>query len=75
MSRLVTLLGYGVIAAWAVVLEVAARLSRRSRPESRGPATFGDVLDTALRPWPVRVVVLAGWLWLGWHLFARVNWR
>jgi hypothetical protein len=72
VTRFLTLLGYGVIAACGVMLELAAR---RSPARSRRVATFGEALDTALQRWPVRVVVLAGWLWLGWHLFVRVDWQ
>ena len=68
MTRLVTLVGYGVLALCAVGLEAAARRSRRR-------ATFGQALDAVLRRWPVRLALLAGWLWLGWHLFVRVDWR
>jgi hypothetical protein len=67
MTRLVTLAGYVAIVAAAVALEVGAR--------RRGRATFGDALAVTLRPWPVRLVVVAAWLWLGWHLFVRVDWR
>ncbi len=68
MSRLVTLVGYAVIAAVAVALELAARCTHRL-------ATFGEALATVLRTWPGRVAVQAGWLWLGWHIFVRVHWR
>ncbi len=68
MSRVVTLVGYAVIAAAALVLEVAAR-------RSKGVATFGEMLSIGLRRWPLRLVLLVGWLWLGWHLFVRVEWR
>lgn len=68
MTRLVTLSGYAVVAVWAVVLVAAAHRSPR-RPR------FGAVLDAVARHWPFRVLLLAGWLWLGWHLFARVDWR
>jgi hypothetical protein len=67
MTRLVTLAGYALIAAGALGVEIAAR--------RRGGRTFGDALAVILRPWPVRVVVVAAWLWLGWHLFVRVDWR
>ena len=68
MTRVVTLLGYGAVAVWALALELAARRSGRL-------STFGEVLDAVVRRWPVRVALLVGWLWLGWHLFARVDWR
>ena len=68
MTRLVTLLGYGLIAACALGLELAARRSARL-------ATFGQALDMMLRRPAIRVALLAAWLWLGWHLFVRVDWR
>jgi hypothetical protein len=68
MTRVPTLAGYVALAIAVLVLELAARRSERL------PA-FGDVLDVVIRRWPWRVAVLAGWLWLGWHLFARVEWR
>lgn len=67
MTRLLTLVGYGVVAVCALALELAARRSGRL-------STFGDVLAAVLARWPVRVAVLAGWLWVGWHLFVRVDW-
>ena len=66
MTRLVTLAGYAVIVAAAIGLEIAAR--------RRGGAALGDALAVVLRPWPARLVVVAAWLWLGWHLFVRVDW-
>lgn len=68
MTRLVTMLGYAVLAVCALGLEVAARRSGRL-------ATFANALSLALRRWPLRVVLQASWLWLGWHLFVRVDWR
>lgn len=67
MSRLVTLIGYALLVAVAIGLEIAAR--------RRGSGTFGDALTLTLRWRPARVVLLAAWLWLGWHLFVRVHWR
>lgn len=67
MSRLVTLAGYAVLVATALGLEWAARGGR--------VASFGGALGIVLRSWPARVVLIAAWLWLGWHLFVRVDWR
>ena len=67
-SRGVTLVGYALIAMAALALEVTARRSRRL-------ATFGDAVTLLLRHWPVRILVLTAWVWLGWHLFVRVDWR
>jgi hypothetical protein len=68
MSRIVTLAGYVAIVSVALGLELAARQGGRV-------ATFGEALGGALRPWPMRAALIAGWLWLGWHLFVRVDWR
>jgi hypothetical protein len=48
-----------------IVLEILAR-----RPGSRIP-TVGQWLGYLMRPKIGRVLVLAGWWWLGWHYFAR----
>jgi hypothetical protein len=66
MSRTVTLLGYAVLLAVAVALEAGAR----RRPH--GP-TAGRALRLLLGPPALHVLALAAWLWLGWHLFARVH--
>lgn len=68
MSRTATLVGYTVIAVCAVAVEVAGRRGRRGAPLSQ-------VLSTALGRRPVRLALLAAWLWLGWHVFVRVDWR
>ena len=66
--RSVTLTGYVLIAAVAAGMELVARRSGR-------PCLPGDALDAVLRHRPLRVLVQAGWLWLGWHLFVRVDWH
>lgn len=68
MTRLTTLLGYAAIAVAIIVVEAAARRSRRM-------ATFGQAMDLVLGVRLVRLLLLASWLWLGWHLFVRVHWR
>jgi hypothetical protein len=67
MTRALTLLGYAVIVVAAICLEITAR--------RRGRGRFAAALSVALRWWPLRVLLLAGWLWLGWHTFVRVDWR
>ena len=59
MTAGLTLAAYAAVVVAAVALEVAAR-----RREA-----------AALRIRPVRVALLAGWLWLGWHVFVRVDWQ
>ena len=67
-SRAVTLVGYGILALAAVCVEVSARGSGRV-------GTFGQAVAALCRRLPLRLLLLAGWLWLGWHLFVRVDWR
>ncbi|HET6832628.1 MAG TPA: DUF6186 family protein [Acidimicrobiales bacterium] len=67
MTRAVTLLGYALLVVAAVGVEVAAR--------RRGSGTLGDALTLTLRWRPARFVLLAAWIWLGWHLFVRVDWQ
>jgi hypothetical protein len=63
------LVGYSVIACAIVALEFTAR-RRRSQFEvptlARAVAT---VTQSRLGKW----LVLAGWLWLGWHLFVHAH--
>lgn len=68
MTRLVTLIGYFVIAVCALAAEIAARWTRRM-------ATFASAVSLAGSRRPSRLLLQAGWLWLGWHLFVRVDWR
>jgi hypothetical protein len=50
-----------------VGLEIAARLGHG--------ATLASAVARLVRPWPVRLLVVAVWLWVGWHAFVRVDWR
>jgi uncharacterized protein YqcC (DUF446 family) len=62
----VTLAGYLVLVAAFLAVELAARRTARVRP-------MRPTLEAILSHRPVLVVVIAGWLWLGWHLFVRVH--
>ena len=64
-TRAITITGFAVAVAAMIVLEILAR-----RPGSRIP-TVGQWLGYLMRPKIGRVLVLAGWWWLGWHYFAR----
>jgi hypothetical protein len=56
---------YVFLAAVGGVLQLLS-LRRRS-----GIPSLGDLLTRAMRTRPGRVGVLAAWLWLGLHFFAR----
>lgn len=64
-TRAITVGGFVVIIAAMVILEILGR-----RPSSRIPA-LGEWLGFVMRPRAGRAVILVGWLWLGWHYFAR----
>lgn len=67
MTRHQTLAGYAFIALAVAAYQWAAR-------RQRDGATF-ERFVTRLATWrPTRWPLLAAWLWLGWHLFARADW-
>jgi hypothetical protein len=68
MSRTVTLWGYVVLAAAAVAYQTAGLVLRRT-------ATFGQALKRLTRIPAARPLVLAGWLWFGWHTFVRGSYQ
>jgi hypothetical protein len=65
VTRAATLVGYALILVAAVATEARAR---RGGPPARLAALLRALGDHGL----ARFLLLAGWLWLGWHLFARV---
>jgi Family of unknown function (DUF6186) len=65
VTRAITLAGYVVIVAAAVVLEMRARRT--------GRATVADALALVMSSRIGKVLIIAAWLWLGWHLFARAG--
>jgi hypothetical protein len=64
MSRTVTLWGYAVLAVAAIVYQAAGLLLRRT-------PTLGQALRRLTKMRAGRPVVLAVWLWFGWHTFVR----
>jgi hypothetical protein len=58
--------GWGLLAAGALVLWVVSH-SARGTAVAR-PSVVLTRLATG--PW-LRIVLLAAWMWTGWHLFAR----
>jgi Family of unknown function (DUF6186) len=68
MTHAQTVAGYVVLAVTIASVQLVGW--RRGRP-----APLGRILAT-LATWPpTRWPLLAAWLWLGWHLFARTDWR
>ena len=64
-SREITIAIWIAIAALVVGFEVLAWTKRRLI------APVAAVARLAVRPVVGRVVVSLGWMWLGWHVFAR----
>jgi Family of unknown function (DUF6186) len=63
--RGITIVGFVAVIAALVLLELLGR-----NPRTRIP-TLGEWLGYVMRPAAGRVLILLGWLWLGWHYFAR----
>ena len=68
-TRDITIVGFVAVVASLVVLEVLAR--RKQSPIPR----LGEWLGFVMRPRAGRALILLGWLWLGWHYFARLTAR
>lgn len=64
MSRTITLVGYGLIAAALVAGQVAGLMSDRI-------PTIARVISLVASRRPARWLLLSAWLWAGWHLFVR----
>jgi hypothetical protein len=66
MTRAVTVAGFVVLATAIVGVQIAALRGAHV-------ATVDTVVRALVRRRPARVLVLAAWLWLGWHLFVRAH--
>jgi hypothetical protein len=64
MSRTVTLWGYALLAVAAVAYQATGVLLRRT-------PTLGQAVRRLKSIPAARPLLLAGWLWLGWHTFIR----
>jgi len=65
VTRAITIAGFAAVIGALVMLEFLAR-----REGSRIP-TLGEWLGYVMRPRAGRLLILLGWLWLGWHYFSR----
>jgi Family of unknown function (DUF6186) len=63
-SRTFTFIGFAIIVGAAVVWSVVTA-------RNPGLITLPRLLGRLTRSRIVRVVLVIGWAWLGWHLFAR----
>jgi hypothetical protein len=65
VTRIITIIGFAALILALFVLEFLGR-----RKGSRIP-TLGEWLGYVMRSKAGRVLILLGWLWLGWHYFSR----
>ncbi len=63
-ARLVSLWGYGLVIAAAVVLQVIARLRPTLVP------SFAAALRRAMRHRSAALGLVLAWWWLGWHFMT-----
>jgi hypothetical protein len=63
-SRTVTFAGYAAILSLIVLWTVMTARHTRWM-------TLPDAVTALTRRRGVRILVVLGWMWLGWHLFAR----
>jgi ABC-type dipeptide/oligopeptide/nickel transport system permease subunit len=63
--RVITVVGFAAVILALFVLEYLGRRKTTSIP------TLGELLGYAMRPRAGRLLILLGWLWLGWHFFSR----
>lgn len=64
MTRTTTLVGYCVIAAAMLGCQLASLVSRRI-------PSIGQVASLIARRRAGRWLLMAVWLWVGWHVFVR----
>ena len=64
-TRVITIVGFACVIIALLALDLVGR-----RPGSRVP-TLGEWLGYLMRARAGRAAILLGWLWIGWHYFAR----
>ena len=64
-ARALTIAGFVLVGAAAGMLALAGRRGRL------GLRPAGELLDAVRSSLPVRLVLVLGWIWLGWHFLAR----
>lgn len=64
-TRAWTFVVWGLLGSWVAACAIAAALSGGRLP------TLGAVVRRMVARGPVRCLLVLGWIWLGWHAFAR----
>jgi hypothetical protein len=67
MTRTITLAGYAALVTALAAFHLAGLVWRRT-------PTLGQAVAVVTRQPVLRWLLLAGWLWLGCHLFVRTGW-
>jgi hypothetical protein len=67
VNRELIVAGYLALAFAAAGLELAARLTGKL-------PTLGRTIAALNRSLTGRWLLLAAWIWAGWHFFVRANW-
>lgn len=60
-----------VLAVWAALAAAVVGCVLASIPRRSWIAGFGTLVDRASARLGWRVALVVGWMWLGWHFFAR----
>ena len=56
---------------WLATAGLFCACEAASRTLKRGWPTAAQILRRARQHLAIRVVLVLGWVWLGWHVFAR----
>ena len=60
-----------ILAGWAATLLLIVGTEVGARRSHGRFATLGVLRDRAVKPVVIYLILLVGWMWLGWHFFAR----
>jgi uncharacterized protein (DUF58 family) len=56
---------------WGILLAAALLLEALGRGRTAGLVSAGELIRYIVKARTGRVILVLGWMWLGWHLFAR----
>ncbi|MHB1509466.1 MAG: DUF6186 family protein [Acidimicrobiales bacterium] len=56
---------------WGILLAAALLLEALGRGRTAGLVSAGELIRFVMKARAGRVILVLGWMWLGWHLFAR----